>query len=1045
MKQVRKNIMVGWVAILIVFCLVPVMADDNEIFGTNSAPVEANVLIIFDNSGSMKATAVSDCHQECQEQRCAAWGPCETWDRQCYQRRVHGRWVEVCQDVCVSRSCEQWECKKWETVCENRSRMAVAQETVKRIIDQYADRYRFGIMIFHDNNNDSSNGGYFAEYQGKYPVCEVKDAFVRDESGRVKTGEAYHQAVAEYKDYLKGFVDTLSPRGLTPLAETLAEAGLYFAEKPSWFNAGTANYPRSGRYPDAVVDAYNPDFSHPPMEHRCRKNYIILMTDGEPTEDDSSRLRGRYINDDFIAGGDLPTLDEVAGYLHDNDINAFFDTPDYTQNVLVYAIGFQGGDTALLQDTADRGTGAGNNKNVDDGGLYFNATSPEDLSRAFETIMFSIGERRTFFAAPVVPVSHSSKAYAGDSVYLSLFQPSGEGQWIGNLKKYSLNDDNVFSSCGTQAPILDETGNISDSARSCWSTVPDGNAVDQGGAGERLAVRSDESRRIYANIGAEADLSQPANAFSTSNGALSAGDLGVSDEDAKDALINQVRRRDDAWRLGDLNHSQPVVVDCGPDAGVHILVGANDGMLHCFNDLDGEEAWAFIPRSQFGRLKETASAGHVYFMDGSPALAETAQGNRIVVCGERRGGRRYHAIDITDINRPVFLYSHVTEGQSWKTPQFMRLMVKGGGPVEAFLLTGGYDPRVDEDLPAESGCSVYTINALTGKKEGLTVDRSVFADMSCLVSASGMDLVDDGLAIVSQIYAADMAGHLYGFRDNDKVDDDKALDGVWQQRLLFSVTSGGRKIFADVDVAPEKIRYYDDQAGQWTRVAGDYVYFGTGDRANPLRPDQVDRFYCIKNDWRTGPLTIDGVVGDYPTLDDDPGSDPDGNDHDPVILDVTDNLVQDGTSDQQRAMIEALSADFNRGWFITLEHPGEKCLSTPLVFDGVVYFTTYTPPPRDSAENADDPCLNENPRAGVSRLYALDYQNGAAVYVFSGDDDKPGKDDRCQEILEGLVSIAPSPLGLITDHGPEVMAGVHGLDPKGDMAGVRRFYWKIDD
>src|SRR5690606_17933359 len=51
------------------------------------------------------------------------------------------------------------------------------------------------------------------------------------------------------------------------------------------------------------------------------------------------------------------------------------------------------------------------------------------------------------------------------------------------------------------------------------------------------------------------------------------------------------------WLLGDIIHSVPLIVNYGtaanPDALV--IVGANDGMLHAFDDATGEEVWAFVP------------------------------------------------------------------------------------------------------------------------------------------------------------------------------------------------------------------------------------------------------------------------------------------------------------------------------------------------------------------------------------------------------------------------------------------------------------------
>jgi Tfp pilus tip-associated adhesin PilY1 len=80
-----------------------------------------------------------------------------------------------------------------------------------------------------------------------------------------------------------------------------------------------------------------------------------------------------------------------------------------------------------------------------------------------------------------------------------------------------------------------------------------------------------------------------------------------------EGLINFVRGEGREWKLGDSNHSNPVVVgppneaptlmgdgyqdfmDTWVDRRKVVYVGANDGMLHCFDVLTGEEVWGFIP------------------------------------------------------------------------------------------------------------------------------------------------------------------------------------------------------------------------------------------------------------------------------------------------------------------------------------------------------------------------------------------------------------------------------------------------------------------
>ncbi|MFO8047898.1 MAG: PilC/PilY family type IV pilus protein [Desulfosudaceae bacterium] len=984
------GILIGLV--LICGTMFPAVADDNDIFAGRAATVEPNILIIFDTSLSMNQDAEA-----------------------------------------------------------GRTRMEVAQDTVKNIIDDYGPGNRFGIMVFHKNNNRYSNGGYFPEYEGLYPVCSVKESFIRDNQGNLKNGQDYQAALTEYRNYLKDFVDSLQADGYTPLAETLAEAGLYFAEQDSWFNTDTSDYPRGGTYPDDKVKAYCPDTVHPPVGYRCRKNYIILMTDGYPTNDNNNRLKGKYINSETIADGNLPRLDQVAGFLYEHDINANFDSADYKQNIITYAIGFQGGDPKLLQDTADRGCGAGNALGVDDGGLYFDATDPEDLSEAFTAIMADINRRQAMFAAPVVPVDNHSKAYAGQSVYLSMFQPSPTERWIGNLKKYRLNDSDEIASCQSQTPILDSSGKIRDSARSCWSEASDGSEIGAGGAGAVLLTQGDEERLVLANIDDDNNnLRYAGNAFQTTNQALEPDVFGVSGSAARDELINRVRGRDLDWKLGDFNHSRPAVVtyeNSAEDSDSYIFAGANDGLLHCFDDDDGSEVWAFVPREQFSRLRYVNTGGHHYFMDGSPTVAEINPEKIILICGERRGGNHYYALDITDIEEPLYLYTHITDGQSWKQPQFATMACAGAecGDKETrpvFLVTGGYDEGMDHDSPEGLGRSVYTIDAVTGEPAGFYMGAADFPDMSCLVNAVALDLLDDGREVVSHVYAADLAGHVYAARDCKETDDQPDwLHGNWQKQMLFQATAGGKKIFEKVDVVSEKMEVYDIEEEVWRKTDGEYVFFGTGDRANPLRTDRVNHFYCLKNDWQTRGLTEDSRIGQFITLDDDPGSDPDGDDADVVIVDVSDNLIQDGTAEERNMAAQALNARHNRGWYLTLEDSGEKCLSSPVVFDGIVYFTTYTPPEQSSDANPD-PCFQGGGDTGTSRLYALEYKTGAAVYENYNNDNDLDKRDRARILTEQPLSIPPSPKIFITANGPRLFVGAHQETPRFDLGGLGLIYWK---
>ncbi len=955
-----------------------VFSEDNAIFGECSTLVEPNVLIIVDSSGSMRS------------------------------------WVAAASDT----------------------RINIARTAVKNIIDDYADNNRFGIMRF---NNDQ--GGYLLA------DCSVKDTYILDGDGDLKTGQDLLDGIADYKTYLKGRVDIIPASGWTPLAETLFEAGRYFAGENTEFNASP-----------------NPYTS--PQGPRCRKNYIILMTDGEPTQD-GDNLTGESINginiDDYetdvyggVYDGNDPELNNVAELLFENDINdqipATGVTTYISQNVMTYPIGFGdslvANDLALLQRTANDGqgkTGVGT-----DIGLLGDATSAVALEGVFHTIMAEITEKKTTFAAPIVPIAASSNAYAGDFVYLSMFKPDADNtQWVGNLKKYMLNDHNEFVSC--EAPydtILDLNGTIKTDAISCWSSTADGPNVASGGAGEKILGNS--SRNIIYNDSSGANGFKDFNSTNLADSDFSfvPGDIDLDD------FIDNITMQDEGstgWKLYDLNHSKPAIAKTSN--GDYLFVGSNGGMLHMIDDITGEEEWAFIPSEQFNRLNKVyASDDHYHFMDGSPTVADIIDDNsdndNIVIIGERRGGNNYYAIKFpTTALTPVFgyVYTPTNAGQSWKKPDFINYKSTAvSAPTKAFLLTGGYDERYDHSdtvvadvaaLNADAdptndtvvlGGDIFIINASSGGPAIKTFSSGMEAS---IVSAWGVDLVENTNDAISQISAADLEGHIFALRDDD-------LDGVWQENLLFEVIGAltGKKIFGETNFVQEYINYYDTGNSEWKEVVGEFTYFGTGDRADPLDNQGVDKtnyFYCVKNDWITQNITTETTIGSGTLAVDNYGAA-----GSLAVVDVTDYNVFQG---QIPTNITHILSKSNRGWYIELEGDGEKCMSTPLVYAGVVYFTTYTPP--SDAEDGD-PC-GTSLIGGIAQLYALDYKTGGAVYNFDGStSDDLTKTDRSTTINARNVTIPPDPVIIITEDGAKVFVGPQALDAKEPNLGINSFYWK---
>jgi hypothetical protein len=268
-------------------------------------------------------------------------------------------------------------------------------------------------------------------------------------------------------------------------------------------------------------------------------------------------------------------------------------------------------------------------------------------------------------------------------------------------------------------------------------------------AGVELDSRSPESRNIYTAFPSGVDNGQMRVDFNASNEPLLAPLLNDVNSDNV-GLINFVRGEGRYWKMGDINHSNPVVV--GPPNGkaslmgegyadfmttwsdrIKVLyVGTNDGMLHCFSLLTGEELWGFIPYNLLPKLKnmwavDEASADRYFlrdvYVDGSPVVADVQIGGdwkTILICGQGPGkgsivgggitGNYYFVLDITDPSdpQPLWEVTHDTMGESWSIPVIGK--IDKDGETWAAFMGSGYDNYADEVI----GNRLYAIDLETG-------------------------------------------------------------------------------------------------------------------------------------------------------------------------------------------------------------------------------------------------------------------------------------------------------------------------------------------
>jgi type IV pilus assembly protein PilY1 len=555
---------------------------------------------------------------------------------------------------------------------------------------------------------------------------------------------------------------------------------------------------------------------------------------------------------------------------------------------------------------------------------------------------------------------------------------SATGPSIGNIKKYEVSTTTNVSNINTanetnsptgiqvggildagKTPALDSDNLIKESSRSHWSREADGRQVDKGGVGEVLVTRS-KRRNLFTNLG-DSDLTSETNAFSTSNGELTPELLGLGPKDQleRDRVIQYVQGYDPytrtkesttlkkrRWILGSVVHSRPLVIHYGNEKAV-IFAGANDGMLHAFEDATGEELWGFIPSELLSRLKDLPrGSGLKYYVDGSPK-AYITESKKIVIFGLRRGGSHYYALDVTDPERPRFLWKIGPEtpgysemAQSWSTPHIGKIRYGSSDKVVCFI-GGGYDENQDKKTVTtedKRGRVIYVVDAQTGDQLWRW-DYSRDSNMRYSIPSDISRVDTNGDGYTDRLYVGDMGGRIWRFDIGD------SDTNAWSGKVFFNASvNGKRKIFYAPDVTLEK--------------GYEMVFFGTGDREHPNETSVINRFYAVKD------------KGVNKTLSEED------------LEDVTNGLSTGSLENKE-------------GWFVSLgTNRGEKVTGVPAVAYGAVYFTSFSPSSQ-SGEN-------------TARLYALNYQHGNAILNLNPANDTEGVridlTDRSKVIGTGVPS-----------------------------------------
>lgn len=747
--------------------------------------------------------------------------------------------------------------------------------------------------------------------------------------------------------------------GFTPLSETLFEAYQYFSGGNVVFGANSV--PMASISTSRVQPGGTTYLS--PSAAQCQENFIVYLTDGLPTRDNSADVEIERLTGTCDGTGPGRCLDDLAGYMRNTDLRDDSIVPG-EQTVTTYTVGFGPAvaGSALLAETASQG-----------GGEAFSASDTASLTRTLTNIVTDIQTRGTTFSSPAVAVNSFNRTETLSDLYISVFEPGDSFHWAGNLKKYRLLDGEIADADGQLA--TDAQGFFADTARSFWSASADGAEVREGGAADQLTA----TRNVYTFLGTQAQLS--ANPISDATdqqlgldqpGAPSRADLlnwarGADVRNSDNNPATAVRKE-----MGDPLHGRPAIVIYGgtaTDPEAVIYVPTNDGYLHAIDSRNGRELWAFIPVDQLRRLPgvfaDTADSVKHYGLDGDVRAFKTDENrNGIVdgndrvqiVFGMRRGGSNYYSLNVTSKTNPRHRWTIGPQqlpgvGQTWSTPAFARVAV-GNATQNAdklvLIFGGGYDTTQDNNLGTTLyntdtlGNRIYMVDALSGNLlwyaggPGGTdtpnlgpSDGAALSRMNNSIPA-GIRVIDlDGDTFADRMYAADTGGRVWRF--DITFDADLGTIGVQTPDADDLVTGGVIASLGNADATTHPIestrRFYHTPNVALVRRRGSEGYFaislGSGWRGHPLDERIRDRFYSLRdyspfNAISQADYNTRSVIGDGD------------------LVDIT-NIIDPPPT------IGAGAA----GWRLELRLPGgfrgEKVLAESRTFDNVVFFPTYLP------------------------------------------------------------------------------------------------------
>jgi type IV pilus assembly protein PilY1 len=402
--------------------------------------------------------------------------------------------------------------------------------------------------------------------------------------------------------------------------------------------------------------------------------------------------------------------------------------------------------------------------------------------------------------------------------------------------------------------------------------------------------------------------------------------------------------------------------------------------MHAFKTIDMSEAWSFIPPNLLPKLinithsVHPTTLTHQYFVDGPVTVADVWLGTgdgtsksvsdwrTLMVFGEGRGSNPnlwssspycqsgfnplydaannyiyycgYYAFDLDDSLSPTFKWilggaSAIGAtrspylGDPWSKVMTGRVNI---GTQEKWVgfIGAGYN---GSDCSGGGSCDTrgkgFFVIDLSNGEILWSYSRADNANMNYSLAGSAAVVDTDNDGFIDTAYIGDNGGSLWRLKFCTKTMGTSCTTSNWTGGRLFASSTGTiRPIYTLPAVA------IDGAGNLW-------VYWGTGDKTDPTAANAQEKLFGLKDNDRTTTYSINDL----------------------------DNITATGSTYDN-------TTSTNQGYYINLSGSGQKVLSDPTIFGGVVYFTTY------NAASGGNLC----DQGGDADIFALSYTSGAGAF-----------------------------------------------------------------